>query len=185
MIPRQRITLLPGLLALAALAGVLAGCSSSSDRPGPGPLGYPGNQTPNQTTLCMDGHLGIAYTEGLDSFTNTSHDTLTITRVTLTSASHMRLVRAYIVPGRYLVGSFHTFPPPAGQLLKGVQWARRRPPAGTHIPPGHWINVVVGLEPTGTTGKAKVQVIYQDGSTRYERVSSLRTIIKTPPLRCT
>jgi hypothetical protein len=184
--PRRKKTRLPGLLALTALAAVLAGCSDSSGRPGPGPLGYPGNQPGNQSTLCMgDGHLGLAYTEGLDSFTNTGHDTLIIDRVTITSVSHMRLVGGYIVPGRSVVGSFHTFPPPAGQLSKGVQWARRRLPAGTRVRPGDWINVVVGLAPTATTGNAKVEVIYRDGDTRYERVSALRTIIKTPPLRCT
>lgn len=178
--------LLPGLSALAVLAAGLVACSSSGGHPDPGPLGYPGNPG-NQSVLCQpDLRPHQAETVGIDDFANNGQDTVVIDRLALASARHLRLVGGYIVPGRWAVGQWATFPPPARQLPREVQWTRRHVPAGARVLPGHWINVVVGLEPTGATGStAGVQILYHVGSTPYLRQSSVKTIIKVPPAKCT
>jgi len=182
----RRIILLPGLLVLTALAAVLLVYRVLGGHLGPGPLGFPDHQPGNEIVQCFPGRLHHADTEGSDSFDNTGDSTLVIDSVTLASARHLRLVGAYIVPGRYVVGGWASFPPPARQLDKGVQWAKRRRPAGTRVLPGHWINIVVGLEPTAAIGStAGIEVHYHDGYADYELQSTVRTIMKVPPRSCT
>lgn len=113
---------------------------------------------------------------------------LVIDHVFLASARNLKLAGAYIVPvtGPDLVGTWGTFPPPAGQLPRSVQWARRRLPSGARVLPGEEVNVVVGLAPasraTGST--AGIEVLYQDGSTKYVLRSNIRVIVKVSPARC-
>jgi hypothetical protein len=172
-------------LAVVTLAAVLTVVLwPSGGQLASGPLGPPGNHD----TLCLPVRLGGADTDGFRSFTNRSHDLLVIDRAYLASARNLKLVGAYIVPvtGTELTGTWATFPPPAGRLPKGVQWARRLPPAGAHVRPGEQVNVVVGLAPAShaagsTTG---IEVLYHDGSTRYELRSNIRVIVKVSPARC-
>jgi hypothetical protein len=185
---RRRGGLLLGLLAVAAMAAVLIfvvfSRLSSSPRTGAesGPLGPPGNPA----TQCLPGRPGHANTQGVQNFTNTSHDTLVIDRVTLGAPHNIRLTGVFLVPGRWLVGTWATFPPPANKLLRGVQWSKRRQPAGTRVLPGHWINVVVGLEPTSRPAGSTsgIEIFYHDGRAHYELRSRVRTIIRLPPSRC-
>jgi hypothetical protein len=180
----RKAGLLLGLLTLVALAAVLVIIlrpSASAVTLG-GPLGPPGNLS----TLCTPSRLGQPVTIGLQNFTNSSHDTVTIDRVTLASPRNLTLAGAYTVPGRYLVGVWPTFPPPARQLVKGVQWAKRRHPAGARVPPGGWVNVVAGVDPTrrGQDTTTGIVVWYHDGGTRYELRSNVRVIVPVPPARC-
>jgi hypothetical protein len=186
----RKFRLLLGLPAVVALAAVLAVTAvlviilrpSGSAVALGGPLGPPGNQS----TVCLPSRLGHAVTIGLQDFTNSGHDAVIIDRVTLGAPRNLRLAGAYAVPGRYAVGVWESFPPPAGQLLQGVQWAKRRQPAGTRIPPGAWVNVVAGVEPTRKAKDTSTGIIvwYRDGSTHYELRTNVRMIVSVPPARC-
>lgn len=178
----RKTRLLPGLLAASVLV-LAAACDSSGASQDSGPLGWPGNPG----TQCYgDTPLGHADTDGIQGFTNTGRKALVIDRVTLASARHLRLVGAYIVPGRYLVGAWNNFPPPASQLDRGVQWPRRRRPAGTRVLPGHWVNVVVGVAPTNRTAgrSAGITVLYHVGSTSYTLQSRIQIVLKVRPAEC-
>jgi hypothetical protein len=121
--------LLRGLLLVAALSAVLVAilrpfASAVADG---GPLG----PQDNPGTACLPGRPGHGNTDGLESYINSGPDSVIIDRVSLAAPRDLRLAGAYIVPGRYAVGTWGTFPPPAGQLPKGVEWAKRRLPPGT------------------------------------------------------
>jgi hypothetical protein len=181
--------LLAGLLVVAALAAVLlvvvrpfsSGPAAEAVILG-GPLGPAGNLS----TICEPTRLGNAVTIGIQGFSNRGDNTVTIDRMTLGAARDIRLTGAFIVPGRYLVGAWGTFPPPARQLMKGVQWASRRHPAGTRVRPHGWVGVVAGVEPTGhATGKsAGIVVWYHDGGKHYELQTNVRILLKVAPARC-
>jgi hypothetical protein len=174
---KRRIALLPGLLVTAALTG----CSATQS---PGPLGYPGNPQ-NRDGLCQPDLHGQPETVAIDVIRNNGHDTLVIDRFALSRAHHLALVGGYVVPGRAAVGQWASFPPPARQLYKDVQWARRQAPAGARVLPGHYINPVLGLKPTGHTATtAAAEIFYHVGSTHYVWKSPVKIIIKVPPANC-
>jgi hypothetical protein len=178
----RRIGLLPGLLAGTVLV-LAAACDSSTAGQGSGPLGWPGNPS----TQCFgEAQPGHADTDGVQDFMNTGRNTIVIDRVTLASARHLRLVGAYTVPGRYLVGAWNSFPPPASELDKGVKWAERRRPAGTRVLPGHWVDIVVGVAPTSqATGRsAGIKVLYHADGTSYALQSRVQIVIKVRPAQC-
>lgn len=171
--------LLPGLLVMAALAG----CSPHKQQ-GAGPLGYqdgPGNPS----VLCQPDLHGQPETVATDDIRNNGHEPLVIDRFALSKASHLVLVGSYVVPGRAAVGQWASFPPPARQITNGAQWASRRAPAGARVLPGHYINPVLGLKPTGHTGStAAAEIFYHVGSTHYVWKSPVKIIIKVPPANC-
>jgi hypothetical protein len=179
-----KASLLLGLPLVAALAAVLAVVlwpSDSSVVLG-GPLGPPGNLS----TVCEGSRLGHPVTIGIQDFTNSGHDAIVIDRVTLGTSRDLRLAGAYIVPGRFTVGVWENFPPPAGQLLQGVQWDKRRHPAGTRVAPGGWVNVVAGIAPTRRARDTSTGIVvwYHDGSKHFELRTNLRVIVAVPPARC-
>ena len=170
------------LFCLLLLAAAILGCSAA---PSAGPLGPPGNGD----TECMPANVGQTDTEGLQSFTNSGHDTLVIARVGLASARNIRLAGAYIVnigSGTELVGAWRGFPPAAGQLASDVALAKWQPVSGAKILPGETINVVVGLAPTShaAASTAGVEIFYHDGGSQYELVSKLAVTIKVSPAKC-
>lgn len=120
----RRTRLLGELLFVAALATVLVFVHHSTGRAvvDGGPLG----PRENVSTACLPGRPGNANTDGLENYVNGGHGTLIIDRVSLAQPRGLKLAGAYIVPGKYSVGTRATFPPPAGQLLRGVEWAQRR-----------------------------------------------------------
>jgi hypothetical protein len=170
----RRTSLLLGLLAVAVLAAVLVIVLkpfASAVTLG-GPLGPAGNLS----SACEPTQLGRPVTIGIQDFTNSGHGNVVIDRLALGDPRDIKLAGAYTLPGRYAVGAWATFPPPASQLDTGVQWAKRQPPPGTRIRPGHWISVAVGVERTGhrigrTTG---IVIWYHDGTAHYE----LRTLLQ-------
>ena len=169
----RKIGLLSGLLAALVLA---AACDSSGANQD-GPLGSPGN--PSQQ--CFGGSApGHADTDGIQRFENIGRHSLVIDRVTLASPRNLRLVGSYIVPGLYLVGAWNSFPPPASQLDKGVQWARRSRPAGTLVPPRHWIDVVVGVARISNAkgSSAGIKVLYHDSSGSYALQSRIQIVVR-------
>jgi hypothetical protein len=180
----RKARLLLGLLLVAALAAVLVAVLRpfATTVVDGGPLG----PQDNPGTACLPGRPGHGNTDGLESYVNSGPGIVIIDRVSLASPRNLRLAGAYIVPGRYAVGTWGTFPPPAGQLPKGVKWAERRLPAGTHVLPGQRVNVVVGVAPTRDTSgsTAGILVWYHDRHTYYERRSSIRVAIKVSPARC-
>jgi hypothetical protein len=147
-----------------------------------GPLGPPGDPS----TVCLSSRLGHAVTIGLQNFTDGGHDAVTIDRVTLGAAHGLKLAGADAVPGRYTVGVWNDFPPLARQLLKGVQWEKRRPPAGTSVQPGGWANVVAGVDPTREAEDSSTGIVlwYHDGSQHYELRTNVRILVVVPPARC-
>jgi hypothetical protein len=180
----RRARLLGELLFVAALATILVFVHRSLGRAvvDGGPLG----PQENVATACLPGRPGNANTDGLENYVNSGRGTVIIDRLSLAQARGLKLAGAYIVPGRYSVGTWATFPPPAGQLPRGVEWAQRRSPGGTRVPPGRHINVVAGIEPTGdaTGSTAGIVVWYHDGNTHYQRRSMVRVVIKVSPARC-
>jgi hypothetical protein len=114
--------LLLGLLAAAILAAVLvAVLRLSGSVLATGPLGPPGNHDSN----CLPGRpKNSVGTEGNQPVTNSGHDTIVIDRLVLASPHHLKLTGAYLVPGRGLVGTWLSFPPPAGKVDRNVQWNR-------------------------------------------------------------
>jgi len=180
----RKTRLLLGLSAVAVLAAVLVVIlrHSDSEVATKGPLGPPGNPS----TVCLPSRLGHAVTIGLQNFTNSGHDAVTIDRVTLGTVRGLKLAGAYAVPGRYTVGVWNNFPPPARQLLKGVQWDKRRQPAGTRVQPGRWVNVVAGVDPTRKAEDSSTGIVlwYHDGSQRFELRTNVRILVAVPPARC-
>lgn len=171
---------LPIAAVLAAVLVVVLRPSASAVTVG-GPLGP--QDSPG--TACLPGQAGQANTDGLESYRNGGTLPVVIDRVSLAGAHGLRIAGADIVPGRYSVGTWKDFPPPC-QLPPGVQWAKRRPPQGARVLPGQWVNIVVGLEPTGSVSgrTAGLVVWYHVGGTRYERVSRIRVVIALPPAHC-
>jgi hypothetical protein len=177
---KRRIALLPGLLVTAALAG----CSATHPHQGAGPLGYPGNPH-NRDILCLPDLHGQPETVGIDVIRNNGHAPLVIDRFALSTPRHLALVGGYVVPGRFAVGQWESFPPPVGKLTKGVQWASRHAPAGARVLSGHYINPVLGLKPTGHIGStAAAEVFYHVGSVHYVWKSPVKIFIKVPPANC-
>jgi hypothetical protein len=164
------------------VAAALAGCSPAHH--GPGPLGYPGNPT-NRDVLCLPSVHGQPDTVGIDVIRNNGHASLVIDRFGLSSARHLALVGGYVVAGRFAVGQWESFPPPAGRLDKGVQWSSREAPSGARVLPGHYINPVLGLKPTGHIGStAAAEIFYHVGSAHYVWKSPVKILIKVPPANC-
>lgn len=164
---RLPLGLLLGVLAAAVLAAVLVVVVRSSGSVLTiGPLGPPGNHDSN----CLPGGPKVRVdTEGNQNVTNSGHDTIVVDRLVLASPRHLKLTGAYLVPGQGLVGTWPSFPPPAGKVDRYVQWNRRERPAGARIPPGQTVNLVFGVEQTtnGPGSTAGIEVLYHDGGTRH------------------
>jgi hypothetical protein len=176
---------LPGLLALAvSVVGVLTACASGQGTApvNSGPLGTPGNQM----TECLPGSPRHADTEGLQDFTNSGQDTVTIDAIQFADPRNLKLTGAYVVPGEGVLGSWLSFPPPASAFLSGVDWSARQQAAGARIKPGETADLVLGLRPASdaTASTSGAEVLYQDGSTHYELRFNLAVIITVPPGSC-
>jgi hypothetical protein len=173
------------MVALAVMAGgALIACSSGQGAApvNSGPLGPPGNSL----TECLPGSPRHADTEGLQVFTNSGKNTVTIDEIELVEPRNIILTGAYVIPGQALVGSLLTFPPPVGQLPSGVDWRAREPAPGARIRPGETADLVLGLRPatSATASTPGAEVLYHDGSTPYELRFNLAVIIKVPPASC-
>jgi hypothetical protein len=166
-------------MSVPVLSGLLAsGCASP---PSP-PLGPPGNPS----VQCTPGSIGHADTVGLISATNNGSDTLTIDAIDLAKQQGIKLVGAYLTPGAGEAGTWATFPPPAAQVSAYLDWAKRIPAIGAHIPPGKAISITLGIEPTTAKGSSTsdVEVLYHDGGNHFELATNLALKIKVPPARC-
>ena len=73
----------------------------------------------------------------------------------------------------------------SAQVGEYLDWSKRVPAVGAHIPPGETISITLGIEPT-TTGSSTsdVEVLYHDGGSRFELRTNLALKIKVPPARC-
>jgi hypothetical protein len=165
---------------MSMTAFLVSGCGASSLSAGPlGPAGNP-------STQCTPGSLGHAGTVGLINATNSSGDTLTINAIDFAQQQGIKLVGAYLTPGAGEAGTWATFPPPAASVSAYLDWSKRIPAVGAHIPPGETISITLGIEPTTTTDSSTsdVEVLYHDGGSRFELRTNLALKIKVPPARC-
>jgi hypothetical protein len=105
---RARLLRLLGVCVLAAVVVIIVRPSSSGPAVNSGPLGPPASAV----FECLLGRLGGADTEGSLLLTNRGHDTVAIDRLSLASPDKLKLVGAYAVPGRWLVGTWNEFPAP-------------------------------------------------------------------------
>ncbi len=165
---------------MSVVAFLVSACGSSS--PPAGPLGPAGNPSEE----CTPGSLGHAGTVGLINATNSSGGTLIVDAIDLAQQRGIKLVGAYLTPGAGEAGTWATFPPPAVQVSAYLDWSKRIPAVGAHIPPGETISITLGIEPTTTTGSSTsdVEVLYHDGGSRFELRTNLALKIKVPPARC-
>jgi hypothetical protein len=165
---------------MSVAAFLVSGCGSSSLPTGPlGPAGNPSEQ-------CTPGSLAHASTVGLINATNNSGGTLIVDAIDLAQQQGIKLVGAYLTPGAGEAGTWATFPPPAAQVFAYLDWSKRIPAVGAHVPPGETISITLGIEPTTTTGSSTsdVEVLYHDGGSRFELRTTLALKIKVPPARC-
>jgi len=74
----------------------------------------------------------------------------------------------------------------SAQVGEYLDWSKRVPAVGAHIPPGETISITLGIEPTTTTGSSAsdVEVLYHDGGSRFELGTNLALKITVPPARC-
>jgi hypothetical protein len=189
MIVLTKRRLLPGP-ALMALAAVLAAVSLTACSRGvslDGPLGPPGSGV----TVCVSVKPGHLVTDGVDVVTNKGNQTLVIESLSLRSPRKMRMTGALIVPlhGGGGIGLWAGFPPPTRQLLRSttdVEWAKRRPPRGVRVLPGHEIGLAVGVTPTTTQqgSAAGTRVRYEVSGRQYELDTVTRIILKVAPAKC-
>jgi hypothetical protein len=174
-------------MALAAgLAAVsLTACSHgiSTD----GPLGPPGNGD----TVCAPVKQGHLITCGVDLVFNQGRQTLVIESVSLRSPRRIRMTGALIVPTDKGNGIclWAGFPPPTRRLLRstpGLEWAKRRPPRGVRVLPGHEINPTVGLTPTSNQqgSAAGMRVRYEVSGRQYELDTMTRIVLAVAPAKC-
>jgi hypothetical protein len=170
---------LAGLIA-TALALPAAACSSGPSTSGP--LGPPGNYD----FQCLPARLDHTDSDGVQNFKNYGHSTIVINHVTLAAPRHLKLTGAIAIPGIWLAGSWLSYPPPAAQLPRDVRWSQHRPAAGFQVLPGHWVNIVLGVEATAAPGGRSPGMIvaYHIGSSQYVLQSHVAVIIKVPPARC-
>lgn len=175
---------LPTVALAVTVGSALIACSSgqSTAPVNSGPLGPPGNPL----TECLPGSREHADTEGLQNFTNSGKDTVTIDVIKLAQPLNLELTGAYVIPGQGLVGSWLSFPPPVSQLPRDVDWSAREAAAGARIRPGETADLVLGLRPTSSaTGSTSgAEVLYHDGGTHYELLFNLPIVIKVPPAKC-
>jgi hypothetical protein len=173
---------------IAALGILLAGCGSSGSVPAlnTGPLGGGGEAG----ELCNPVYRGESLTNGFTALSNSSTSPVVIERVALARPRQLRLLAAYIVPitGHYLLGDWAGFPPPAGKLDPGVQWAQRRPAGGARIAPGQpheVVNLVVILKPESAIGSASgIDVYYTAAGTRYHLRTATGLRVVVAPEHC-
>lgn len=157
----------------------LAACGTSSRPAAGGPLGPGGNLT----TTCTPLRPGEALSDGYLSVANHSKGTLTIERLSLASPRNIKLLGAYIVPVQgNVIGDTDGWPPPARELLPGVEWAKRHRPADTRVRPGEWVDPVVGLTVTAghTKGSDDGQLIWYRDAAGHQYVlhTSIQVIIE-------
>jgi hypothetical protein len=171
---RPLLLLVIVLVAAAALASAVVALSSNHDAQSAGPLGPAGNHD----WQCLPAKLREPDTFGAELLRNSSHATISIDRVELASARHLIIIGAYLVPGNAGVGTAHGFPPPSSEVREPY-WRERGTAPGYRVPPGRWINVVVGLDRTATVGStAGIEVAYHEGSTHYLLKTNFKVILR-------
>jgi hypothetical protein len=154
--------LLPGLL-LAVLA---AGCG-----PSPGAVGPLGPTA--DATQCMPDPGRTPVTVGETAFRDDGRAPLIIREIVLRKPHHIRLLGAFITPGEDPVaGIYSSYPPPDGQLPRGVKLAAWHRAAGYIARPRKWFGPVVGLRPApgaarGTTASTGMDITYTYQGARY------------------
>jgi hypothetical protein len=158
----MRKVLLPGLL-LAVLA---AGCGSASD--GAGPLG-----PPNAAAQCMPDPGRTPVTVGETVFRDNGSVPLVIRKILLYGSRHIRLLGAFITTGDHaVVGIYSSYPPPDGQVPRGVKLASWHRAAGYVAQPHQWFSPIVGLRPTpeaarGSYARTGMDIIYTYLGSQY------------------
>ncbi len=130
-----------------------------------GPLAFTdGGQTPMST--CLPDRIETVTGESVWQ----SQQPITIERVQLEDAHHLRLLGAELVPitrTGTIIGAAEGFPPPAGQRPQGFAWnERQHPPA--HLRAGEPFLLVFGLERTATIGRSEAaEISYEVAGQQY------------------
>lgn len=146
---------------VVSLVLVLGGSSGLSA----GPLAFTdGGQTPMNT--CLPGRIETVTGDSIWR----SQQPITIERVQLEDAHHIRLLAAELVPITRIgtiIGAAAGFPPPAGERPQGFAWnERKHPPA--HLRAGEPFLLVFGLERTATIGRSEAaEISYEVAGQQY------------------
>jgi len=152
------VALVAIVVSLLLLLGASSGLSA-------GPLAFTdGGQTPMST--CLPDRIETVTGNGIWR----SQQPITIERVQLEDARHLRLVAAELVPitrTGTIIGAAAGFPPPAGERPQGFAWnERQHPPA--HLRAGEPFLLVFGLERTATVGRSEAaEISYEVAGQQY------------------
>jgi hypothetical protein len=168
----------------AALVSALAGCHSGRSPAADGPLSS-GNgihdPIPRGSVCTPDGG---PQTNGLQVFTNYGSTIVVLDRVVLLRPRNQWLLGSYAVPGEYVVGSPHGWPPRSAQLPP--TWKHRQPVHGFRLAAGGTFNMVLGVAPI-TKRRSTAQgmlVYYHDSSGTYVAKDYWAEIIAGNPHGC-
>lgn len=142
------------VLVLGGSSGLSAGPLASTD----------GGQTPMRT--CLPDRIETVTGDSIWQ----SQQPITIERVQLEDAHHLRLLAAELVPITRtgpIIGAAAGFPPPAGEQPQGFAWNERQH-APAHLRAGEPFLLVFGLERTATIGRSEAaEISYEVAGQQY------------------
>jgi hypothetical protein len=171
------------LLAFAALATALGGCSSSGPA-SDGPLsGGPFGRSSGGSD-CAPARLGRPVAFGDEGFTNHGHATVVVDGVALLGPRHERVTASEAVPGQLFAGVTNSWPP----RYAGVPatWKDRRPVHGFRLAPGKSFNMVLGVAATGILRATSrgIVIYYHDSAGSYVTRNHFAMIIAVNKPSC-
>lgn len=184
--PAVRVKSLPlAVVAVAALASALGGCTSGRGGPvtgGPLSSGTSMYGPIPRGSICTPG--GRRQTFGFELFTNYGNTTVILDRVVLLHPHNERLIGSYAVPGDLLIGAPRGWPPKYAGIPH--TWKDRQPVHGFRLPPGKSFNMVLGVE--AITARRAISegmlVYYRDSSGTYLAKNYFANIIAPTARSC-
>ena len=163
-----------------ALTAALSGCGGGG---GPAPLDAP----PPGSAQCISGRLGQGVTYGDERFTNSADVPVTINSAGLRRPRRLKLLGAIAVPGKYVVGTWDTWPPViTGYPQQEREWTHREPASGYRIRPGGIVNIVIGVAATADPGGRSPGLLirYHDANGSYVLEDDVAIIVSTRSRGC-
>jgi hypothetical protein len=151
-------------------------------------------------STCLPVGSGRTVTLGDGVLQNGSNAQVVITDIELVRPRGVSLIEAVVLPVQRLsaergggtrptpisalLGSRAGYPPAAERPEEASAWARRRPAVGARIPPGHGLNLVLGVKLTSADREAAVGAIavtYRSGWASHTYLTGSSTLLRTGP----
>jgi hypothetical protein len=177
-------TRMAGRVVQALGAALLVTSCSSGPAVNTGPLGDGGSAG----GICIPIKAGQVESWGITELVNSDHSSAVIEKVTLVSASRLRLAASYVVPitGNLEYGSWFGYPPAPRQ--RGVEWSQHSTANGARVAPRkgpRHADLVTVLRPTGSIAQLQaIRVTYQQAGQQYLFQTRYRIVLLVGKKNC-